>query len=163
MVELFWVDPSIAISTRPRGGDRLDDEMVTLRGHGVQVLVSCLTPAEELELDLDDEGAAAGRAGLTFIRSSIADGGIPADTERFAEIVARVTAESRAGRRVAIHCWHSLGRAPLVAASVLVSSGMEVEAAWRVISVSRGRVVPESAEQREWVGRFRREHETRPE
>jgi hypothetical protein len=38
-----------------QAGDWPDDEMVDLRRRGVDLLVSCLTPSEELELDLTSE------------------------------------------------------------------------------------------------------------
>src|SRR5690242_10456514 len=69
---------SLSIMARPRGGDWLADEVKTWREAGVDVAVSLLTPAEQAELDLDDEASLCQREGITFRAFPIADRGIPA-------------------------------------------------------------------------------------
>ncbi|HVA87476.1 MAG TPA: dual specificity protein phosphatase family protein [Candidatus Saccharimonadales bacterium] len=150
-VHLYWIDPTLAIASRPRGGDWLDDEMADLKRQGVHIVVSCLTAPEELELGLTHEEHAASEHGLVFARSRIEDRETPSDSSTFAATIDRLAAERHAGRRVAIHCRQGLGRAPLVAASLLVRAGMAAENAWELITERRHQRVPDTEEQREWV------------
>ena len=160
-MDLYWIDPSLAIASRPRGGDWLDDEMASLRRQGVDILVSCLASPEERELGLSDEERAASRAGIAFARAPIEDRGTPASTADFEGVIRRLTADRRAGRRVAVHCRQGLGRGPLVAAAVLVRSGFSADEAWNLIRERRNQPVPDTDEQREWVHAFARNGEER--
>ena len=58
-MDVFWIDPTLAIITRPRGGDWLSDELSALKREGVGVVVSCLTDAEEHELGLAHDSQVA--------------------------------------------------------------------------------------------------------
>jgi len=58
------------------------------------------------------------------------------------------------GNHLAFHCRHGLGRAVLMAASLLVFAGFTSEQAFEQLSQARGYVVPETEEQRAWVVAF---------
>jgi protein-tyrosine phosphatase len=70
--------------------------------------------------------------------------------------VKRLVAARRTRRKVAIHCRQSLGRAPLVAVSLLVRTGMAPDDARKLIGEHRQRSAPDTEEQREWVRSFAR-------
>jgi len=57
--ELYWVDGpwpgKLALASRPRGGDWLEEEMAGWRRAGVDTVLSLLTPEEEQELELKRE------------------------------------------------------------------------------------------------------------
>ena len=57
--ELFRVEGAwpgyLAISSRPRGGDWLGEEISAWRGAGIDVIVSLLEPAEAADLNLENE------------------------------------------------------------------------------------------------------------
>ncbi len=55
------------------------------------------------------------------------------------------------GKKVAVHCRQGIGRSGLIAASLLVVSGMNPESAFRQVSVARGLPTRETAEQENWV------------
>jgi hypothetical protein len=147
-VDLFWIDDTLAIATRPRGGDWLVDEIDGLKAAGVGTLVSCLTGLEESELGLNSEALVARVAGLSFVAIPIEDRSAPmrGSLEPVAE---QINADRRAGRRVAVHCRQGLGRAPLVAAAALVREGVSPADAWARIEEARGQSVPETVEQRD--------------
>jgi protein-tyrosine phosphatase len=155
-VDVFWIDPTLAITTRPRGGDWLADELSALKREGVSVVVSCLTDPEERELGLAHEAQIAGEQGLCFVRTPIEDRGTPANAHAFAVLVDGLLTDRAAGCRIAVHCRQGLGRAPLVAASILVSSGTPADDAWTLIAARREQPVPDTDEQREWVHQFAR-------
>jgi protein tyrosine phosphatase (PTP) superfamily phosphohydrolase (DUF442 family) len=123
-VHVFWIDPTLAITTRPRGGDWLSDELSALKREGVSIVVSCLTDPEEHELGLAHEAQIAREQGLRFVRVPIQDRGTPANADAFATVVDGLVADRSSGRRIAVHCRQGLGRAPLVAASILVGASI---------------------------------------
>lgn len=153
-MDLYWIDSTLAVASRPRGGDWLDDDLRRVRADGVDVLVSCLESHEEAELGLTSEKVAALEAGLVFERIPIVDRGTPGDLAVFASVAAALEARRRSGERIAVHCRAGLGRSPLVAASLLVRSGLAADDAWAAVATARREVVPETAEQREWIETF---------
>ncbi len=156
--DVYWIEGlwpgKLAILARPRGGDWLTDEIVGWKDAGLDVVVSLLTPSEEVELGLGDEAKFVGEHGLTFISFPIFDYSVPtskAETHKLAidlqELLSR-------GKRIGIHCRQGIGRSSLVAACVLVTAGESSETAFEQIQNARGRPVPDTAEQKEWVALF---------
>jgi protein-tyrosine phosphatase len=135
----------------PAGGAELDASVAELARDGVDVLVSLLPPEQATGLGLAEEEAAALRAGLAFRAFPIADFGVPErePAEAFLELVA---GDLDQGKHVAVHCWGGVGRSSLVAAALLVARGTDPEDAWARIAAARGVQVPETDEQRAWVG-----------
>ncbi len=62
-------------------------------------------------------------------------------------LVKEILTELESGRNVAVHCRQSIGRSGLIAASLLASSGMELEQAIKAVSTARGLTIPETPEQ----------------
>ena len=60
------------------------------------------------------------------------------------------------GKNVAIHCRQGVGRAGLIAASVLTLGGDGAEQILQALTKARRCVVPETPEQRKWVEEFAR-------
>ena len=58
------------------------------------------------------------------------------------------------GKSIAIHYRQGIGRSSLLAASVLTSLGLSAKEAFKRIESSRGREVPDTEEQKEWVSKF---------
>lgn len=135
---------------RPRGGDWLDDEMMALRAAGADVLVSLLTREEEAELELLDEAAAARRAGIDFISLAVPDRGMP-ELRAFGDVLDLLAPRINAGEHVVVHCRMGIGRASMLAAGLLIRSGVAPDDAWARISAARGLEVPDTPEQRSWV------------
>ena len=81
---LFWIEGPwlgrMAISSRPRGGERLDDEMKAWRRAGVDVVVSLLEPAEAEDLGLDEERKYCEANGMEFYALPIVDRSVPASS-----------------------------------------------------------------------------------
>ncbi|SDH78987.1 Putative phosphatase [Actinokineospora alba] len=140
----------LATMAKPRGDDWLDDEMAALAEAGVDVLVCAMPAAERAEVGLRGEPAAARGAGLTFMAIPIPDLTVP-DHHSIRPALDELAGKFRAGASIVTHCRFGIGRASLLAASVLVLAGVEPEDAWRRIEAARGRPVPDTPEQREWV------------
>ena len=153
--ELFWIpgpwSGRLAVATRPRGGDWLEDEAMGIRSAGVDVLVSLLEDEEAADLALTDEGTAFEREGLEFVSFPIPDRGVPQSVVAGLGLLETIVGLLEHGKNVAIHCRQSVGRSGLVASGALIVSGSGAEEAIRVVSTARGQPVPETSEQIRWL------------
>ena len=153
--EVYWVPGPwpgrLGILPRPRGGDWLEDEVRSWRAAGIDVVASLLTPDEIAEFELQKEGTRSKAEGLEFYAFPIPDRGVPRSRTEFEKLIGDLVRELKRGKNVVAHCRQGIGRSALVAASLLTSSGEKPDEAFRRIEEVRGRSVPETAEQREWV------------
>jgi protein-tyrosine phosphatase len=153
--ELHWLDGPwpgrLAVSARPRGGDWLDEELARWRKAGIDEVVSLLTPEEVESLELRSEAAYIRDAGMQFRSFPIIDRWVPASKKDALRLIEDLDADLAAGKNVSIHCRQGIGRAGLIAASLLVARGRQPEDAFEHVSMVRGVTVPETPEQRAWV------------
>lgn len=158
---IYWIETAgpgqLAIVPRPRGGDWLEDEVRAWRQAGLEVIVSLLVADEMSDLDLEREAELSRAAGLTFISFPIADRSVPPSRSTALSLLRELLGLLSGGKNVGIHCRQGIGRAALLATSLLVLSGVTPEAALQRVSHARGCAVPETAEQRAWVLALARE------
>lgn len=151
----YWIENpwpgKLAIIPRPRGGDWLEDEVRAWQQAGLEVIVSLLADDELADLDLLREAELSRAAGLTFISFPITDRSVPVSRPAALELLRKLISLLNSGKNIGIHCRQGIGRAALVATSLLVLSGVTPEAALQKVSAARGCSVPETAEQRAWV------------
>jgi protein-tyrosine phosphatase len=155
---MYWIKNQfnlrLAIVPRPRGGDWIWDELQSCRRAGIDIVVSLLTGTEAGELGLKHEREACESAGITFVSLPIPDRGVPASRQSFKKLIEHLKKELLAGKSVGIHCRQCIGRSSLLAAALLCSFGSSADVAFAQIARYRGRAVPDTEEQREWVRRF---------
>lgn len=144
----------LSIVTRPRGGDWLEEEIRSWARSGLNVIVSLLEPAEEAEFGLSQEADLCRASGIEFHSFPIPDRGIPPSRDATLGLVRKLERHLMTGHSVGIHCRQGIGRSGLIAACLLVSAGESPHKALEGISRVRGRPVPETAEQRDWVEAF---------
>jgi protein-tyrosine phosphatase len=156
--ELHWVDGpwpgKLALASRPRGGDWLEEEMAGWRRAGIDTVLSLLTPEEEQDLDLKREAQAAKARGMKFLSLAIPDRQVPNSESEVSTALDRLDADLTAGKKVVVHCRQGIGRTGLVAACLLVTKGLTPDAAIKSLSVARGNPVPETTEQRRWIDHY---------
>jgi protein-tyrosine phosphatase len=156
--EAYWVPGPwpgrLGIVPRPRGGDWLDDEIRSWQAAGIDLVTSLLTPEEVAELELQEEGVRSHVEGLEFVSFPIPDYGVPSSRRDLKDIVHRLEAALEAGKHVAVHCRQGIGRSSVLTASLLISAGVDPDEAFRRIEKARGRPVPDTPEQREWVAQM---------
>lgn len=156
--ELYWLHESwpgkLAVSTRPRGGEWLGDDIASWKRAGISSVLSLLTPEEEGDLDLRDEASQVTAKGMEFTTFPIPDRQIPRSEANWAEVLERLTRCLSTGKNVLVHCRQGIGRSALVAVCLLVKRGMSPGAAVESVSAARGISVPETAEQRDWIDRY---------
>jgi hypothetical protein len=152
VAKLFWVDGTfpgrVAVCERPGAGGWLDGHLKSFRQAGVDILVSALTPWEAQSLSLEHVPERAQAAGLEFVSLPIANLGLPKPSD--IDALRSLAAQVQAGRSLAAHCHASVGRSPLIVASILVLLGLELDDAWARINAVRGREVPDTLEQLRW-------------
>src|SRR5512143_2181495 len=105
--KLFWI-PSpwrgkLAVASRPRGGDWLEDEIKRWRKAGFDVVVSLLEKEEAAQFELDHEGDVAESKGIRFISFPIPDRGVPASTRDALSLFSAVAVALEEGKNVAVH------------------------------------------------------------
>jgi hypothetical protein len=156
--DVFWIRAPLMgrlpIMARPRAGEWLEDEIIGWHMDGVDTVVSLLEPAEMSELGLENEAelSPGTRNRVHFLPNS--GRGLPASLRDATTLAQTVAHQVREGKAVAIHCRAGIGRASLIAAGVLICSGLSADDAFRLISIARGIDVPDTEAQREWVVAF---------
>jgi protein-tyrosine phosphatase len=156
--EVFWIPGPwrgrLAIVARPRGGDWLQDEVSRWRQESIDVIVSLLEDEEAAQFNLLDEGRAAKDNGIRFISFPIPDRAAPSSTPDAVSLIAKMADALEQGKNVAVHCRQGVGRSGLIAAGVLMGSGVAAEQAFQAVSAARGLEVPETPEQLLWAQRL---------
>jgi protein-tyrosine phosphatase len=147
----------LAIIPRPRARDWLEDEVLAWRAAGINAVVSLLTPEEIHELELEREAELCAAQGIELIGFPVTDRSVPRSVREATAMVQKLEDLLTAGKSVAIHCRAGVGRSALLAASLLVASGIDPDAAFERVRVARGCGVPDTSEQRAWVTRFARD------
>ena len=152
---LFWIPGPwrgrLAVATRPRGGDWLDDETSGWRRAGLDLVVSLLESEEAAQLDLAQEADVAKSKGINFISFPIPDRGVPASMQAALSLLRKIAKALDEGKNVAVHCRQGIGRSGSIAAGVLVTSGIGVEKAIEAVSSARGQTIPETPAQLQWI------------
>jgi len=153
--ELYWIPGpwrgKLAVAARPRGGDWLEDEARGWRSAGLDVIVSLLEKEEAVQLELADEPNFARANDLVFISFPIPDRGVPATVSDALRVLRTIQDALEQGKKLAIHCRQGVGRSGLMAAGVLVNSGMTADEAIDVVSAARGETIPETTVQLQWI------------
>lgn len=151
---MFQITPHLYTAARPRSGDWLTAELRAWQAGGITHVVSLLTPAESMTLDLVDEGRLASQLGLAFSTVPIVDRQPPSSSLAFHTALAPARACLAEGGCVLAHCRQGIGRASLTAAALLVDAGWSPADAWQRIAQARGRPVPDTDEQRRWLTQY---------
>jgi len=156
--KLHWVEGpwpgKLALSARPRGAEWLEDEIKSWQRAGIDTVFSLLMPEEAADLEIAGEAQEAQGRGMRFLSFPIPDRQVPESENRLTEALALLEAELAAGRNVVLHCRQGIGRTGLVAACLFVTKGLDVGTAINQLSAARGMAVPETSEQRKWIGSY---------
>jgi protein-tyrosine phosphatase len=139
---------------RPRGGDWLEDDLRSVSQQQFDIVVSLLEDEEAEELALTGEAVLCSQRGLQFVRLPIRDRGVPAIDEATIKALSSLRELWRNGKAVVTHCRMGYGRAPMIAACIMISEECGSDAAFEKLSAARGISVPETEEQRAWVQKY---------
>ena len=170
MIELsampYWVEtrdltktteatvPKMAIVPCPAGGRNLDAAIRSLRGHGIESLVSLLSVDEVQVLGLTNEERDCADAGIAFRWFPVHDHSIPASMDEFRTLVSDLQQDLRAGKAVGAHCFAGIGRSCMFMAALLCAEGLSAGESFARLSKARGLTVPDTWLQTQWVEHF---------
>jgi len=136
---------------RPRGDDWLIDEIANLKKQNVGLLVSLLEKEEINELGLRQQEVVCKSNSIEFINFPIADRDIPKTTDKIDWLIIYLTNKLQDGIAVVIHCRMGIGRSSIIAASVLLQTGLKADKIIEDISKIRGLKVPDTERQLQWL------------
>jgi protein-tyrosine phosphatase len=147
---------SLAIMPRPRAGDWLEDEISSWRRAEIHTVVSLLEAQEVAELGLGDEPRLCSSHGIEFVSFPIPDRGVPTSFGALNKLVLQLVPKVKGGQMVAVHCRAGIGRSGVVAAGILLRSGVPFAQVFPALSRARGVTVPDTDAQAEWVQAYAR-------
>ncbi|MCH9670343.1 MAG: tyrosine-protein phosphatase [Gammaproteobacteria bacterium] len=144
----------LGVMAKPSGGDEaLACTMRALRERGVDTLVSLLEVEEALRAGLEDEARHCANAGLAFSSFPIRDLSAP-NLSHARQFLTQLHIEIASGKYVVLHCYAGIGRSGMFATALLLLAGVELEQACESVSAKRGKTVPETSVQCDWLRRF---------
>src|SRR5260370_2378585 len=98
----------LAIATRPRGGDWLEDEANGWRRASLDVVVSLLEKEEAAQLELAEEGPTAESQKVHFIWFPIPDRGVPSSTQAALLLLRNISETLDEAQNVSVHSHQSV-------------------------------------------------------
>lgn len=154
--KVYWIHQldncaKIGIMARPRGNDWLEDEVNHLKNNGVDILVSLLEKSEIIELGLEYEGKHCLAQNITYVNFPIKDRDVPQDKKELEKLINSVVSKINEGKSTVIHCRMGIGRASIIASSILLNFGFTVSEIIEKITLVRGLKIPDTEEQLKWL------------
>lgn len=128
-LNLSWVTDDLAV-----GGAFRSPDIPRLRRLGIRSVVDCREEASDDEIQLTANG-------ISYLRLPTPDAH-ELRQEDLAGGVRWIEERLAAGDKVYVHCLHGVGRAPLLAACLLVSKGASAEGALRLVKARRWQASP---------------------
>ena len=153
---VYWVHKfenaaRLGIMARPRGDEWLGDEIGNLKRQNVGLLVSLLEKEETYELGLRQQETICKDNDIEFINFPIVDRDIPKTNDNTNQLIKLLTTKLTDGISVVVHCRMGIGRSSIIAASVLIQSGLKADIVIEDISKVRGVKVPDTDKQLRWL------------
>ncbi|MFK8010694.1 MAG: dual specificity protein phosphatase family protein [Marinicellaceae bacterium] len=142
---------SINMMPKPPGSSQLPSYIQFLKSKSIDIVVSLLQYQEIMNHALTNEGIECEEHGIEFINFPIKDHSNPQFFLPFNQLIEQLVKRIEMGKNIAIHCYAGIGRTGLVAASILIKQGMQVDEALISLSRARGLRVPETIQQITWL------------
>ena len=156
--EIYWIESfakgRLGTMARPRGGDWLEDEVVAWKLAGVDIVASALTDEEMRELDIEKEAEFCRLQDIDFRRIPVSDICVPPSIHEWSSFISSLKSSMEEKKSVVAHCRMGIGRASMIAVSLMVAYGVQVDEAFQWMTVARGLSVPDTDEQRQWIVQF---------
>ncbi len=144
---------TVFIMPCPKSED-LEDGLNHLKHLGINKVVSLLEVEEAAHLGAEKEAEICEQLGMAFEQFPIRDRNVPKKPAQFRQLVNRLYDELQGGCNIAIHCYAGIGRTGLLAGGLLLTEGLSVNAAVEIMSDARGRNMPQTQDQYEYLMDF---------
>ena len=148
----------LATMARPRAGEWVSEEFRGFADAGIRRIISLLEDHESRELGLSEEARFCEEAGIGYLTFPLPDRSVPANVDDVRKVSHNIFQRCSDGESTAIHCRAGIGRSSLIAATVLLYSGLNVDQALADISAARGLPVPDTEEQWNWLLDYEAQH-----
>ena len=129
----------------------LEQDLNVLVQRRVDRVVSLLETEEAAHLGLAEEAAACKKLGMAFTSFPVRDMHPPANLRRFRQLSTQLHEELQQGKNIVIHCYAGIGRTGVLSGSILIRSGMSPRDAIELMSTIRGRNMPQTQEQYDFL------------
>jgi protein-tyrosine phosphatase len=154
--KIYWLHnfqntSRLGIMARPRGNEWLEEDILSLKKQGVQIIISLLDRNEICELGLEKESELCLKHGIEYINFPIVDRNVPKPDSIFNNFINQVKEKISAGTDMAIHCRMGIGRSTIIAGCLLLKPGYKTDEVIAQISKIRGMRVPDTDEQIAWL------------
>lgn len=145
---------NLYISTKPDGGERLENEIRCLKSIGNKiVLCSLLSKNEITKYQLKDEPLFCGIENIDFLHLEIPDESIPIYSD-FKNLIETLIDKTKTLDTIVVHCKHGIGRSGMVAVAILLNYNLSLDYACKLVSKNRGYTVPQSKSQIRLLGYY---------
>lgn len=134
--------------------DTLEEWASELQSRGIDLVVSLIENTEVIRHQLTDEESILAGKGIRFIHFPVDDFDIPDNNGAFASLTKNLAQELEAGLSLFIHCAGGVGRAGTLSSCLLTNQGFDADEAMQLVSLARGKTVPETDQQADFVRRF---------
>jgi len=141
---------NVSVMPAPLWGKGLEQDIRNFARLGVDKIICLLEADEQAALGLAAEQVLCARYGIGYSAFPIPDHSVP-EAGPALEFAAGLLEEICAGKHVAIHCFAGIGRTGIIAAIILVLSGVPLKEARALLSRVRGVPMPETREQLNWL------------
>lgn len=140
---------SLSVMPKPDSQQMLRD-IQNYQSQGITKVISLLLPTEIEKLAMQLEPSVCEQNNIMFVNFSIKDMSVPKldDLKAFNEILKQ---DLENGEHLAIHCHGGRGRAGIVAITLMVEHGIDVQQAIEMASKARGDRMPVNELQTEFV------------
>lgn len=153
---IYWLhkfdnSSQLGIMSRPRGYGWLEEDLLSARKQGANVIVSLLEKDEICELGLQQQPALCAKHNITYLHFPIADRSIPDQDKSFQHFIKQIKARIDQADNIVVHCRIGVGRSSLVAGYLMIQDGYNPDDVFSHISKVRGLSVPDTDEQEDWL------------
>jgi protein-tyrosine phosphatase len=118
----------------------------------------CCPAKKNTTSELVEEASMCRAQGIRFVGFPVVDRGVPSSLLEAVDLLKDLREDLHAGKTVVLHCRQGIGRSSLIAAALLVTAGIDPQAAFSAVGSARQLAVPETREQRLWVERLWSDH-----
>ncbi len=133
---------------------QLETTLNELRSDGVTGVVSLLEPLEAEKLGAGNEAELCQRLGLSYRNYPIKDFATAQNHRKFIGFIDELYRLLLGGENIVVHCYAGIGRTGLTIGSILIRHGMPAKVAIDLMSDVRGRNMPQTQGQYEYLLEF---------
>ena len=140
---------------------QLNDILTSLRDEeNIDRVISLLEEKEAEKLGVAAEAEACKSLGLTYQNYPIRDFHIASSQSEFSRFIKSLYDLLVAGDKIVVHCYAGIGRTGLVVGSLMILDGVPAKEAIDKMSEARGRNMPQTQDQYEYLINFGERVET---